>query len=686
MKKLLDLLSHQLKAIAKKIDKHACPQKNVHAGSAEVFLKSLLEADYKGLHIYWLNKENQILLVNRPQAALMNRTLEETVGMNVLELAKGDENTLIGLKKIIAINQKIMASKQTVLLEETLLDRHYLSFKTPFYDQRGHVQGILGISTDITAQKEYQKLLYASKHATDIYLESILLSSRNNIWWVDTESRIIGCNDQQAKIHGLNSRNDLIGKSVFDLGAMLGWDPKIAQAVRDNDLKVMQTGEISVSEETVMIGDETRFFLSVKSPMFDDAHQVIGVLGISTDITAQKHLQKELEIAKEKAEIANRYKTEFIANISHDIRTPLIGISGMATLLTERLPAEFQSEMQAIVKASDELMQLLNSVINLTKVEVHDANKSGVESFNLQEMIESLIDLFSPIAQQKKLALQAHYQADIPLYFFSVIYILRQIILNLLGNAIKFTDHGKVTIIIERDHTISVQDNKIFPILITVEDTGIGIAEQYYDEIFEDFRRLHPSYQNKYPGSGLGLAIVKQSVAKLGGKVWVSSEVGKGSRFYLSLPLLVSEQVAVPNKTNISIEQILNIKPIISGRILLVEDNPLIQKVTAALLNKLNQTVEIAGTAAAAIELAQQNAYDLIFLDIGLPDKDGVLAAREIRQLAPHLLHTPIVALTAHLDPTYRETCLSAGINDLIIKPLNLENAQACLEKFGLIG
>ena len=658
----------------------------------QTYLFSLLNVAYPGLHVYWFSKDHRLLLCNQSQATILGKqNISELINKPLWEIAALMDPDLEAAQKVYetvkANNLQVMTDKKPLLFEEIICsspERSFLSYKAPFYDDAGEVQGILGISTETTEMRNLQKQLEKSQHATDIYLESILASSPSNIYWMDQEGRIIGCNDQEAKWVGFNSRHDVIGLTIFDIAKRLGWDPALAKAIREHDLTVMKDGKPAIDREYTTVSGEEKIFLTSKSPMFDNQGEVIGILGISTEITSQIQIEKKLEQAKEAAEKANRYKSEFIANISHDIRTPLLGISGMTALLAEQLPAEFQADMRAIVNASNELMQLLNSVINLVKVEMDDIQKSRLESFNLKEMIESLIDLFTPIAQQKKLLLRVYYPENIPLYFSSATYIIRQIILNLLSNAIKFTHTGTVTLTVSQDHHATVLDNKIFPLLVTVEDTGIGIAEQHYAEIFESFHRLHPAYQNKYPGSGLGLAIVKQSATQLGGKVWVSSEVDKGSCFYLSLPLPLSDQNSVPTK-HIPVKQTPKIKPppTSNRRVLLVEDNVLIQKITSALLNKLGLTVDTARTAMSSIELAKQNHYDLIFMDIGLPDKDGVWTAQEIRKLAHHL-HTPIIALTAHLDPSYRDTCLSAGINDLITKPLTLDNAQAFLEKFGL--
>lgn len=664
------------------------------------FLRSLLDIYYEGLNIYWCDTHHRTLLVNTSQALMFNMPPEAMIGKSLFEL--GD---LLGVdrqvtKKISANNEQIMQSKQAILFEEEYNGQTFLSYKSPFFDRSGILRGIIGISTNITVQKELETLLQASKRATDTYLESILMSSGNNIYWVDTESRVVGCNDQQAKIMGLNSRLDLIGKSIFDVADKLGWNKAIAQTVRDNDLKVMQAKETLRMEEKGVFDGEERYFLSCKSPMLDDQGNVIGVLGISTDITTQKATEQALEKTKQAAEAASQSKSQFIANISHDIRTPLVGIQGVAAWLGEQIPEKFQPEINSIINASNELLALLNNVISLTKSEFDEHAHAKAEAFNLYELINRLMDLFSPTARQKQLTLHNHYADDTPQQFLGNPMLIQRALLNLISNALKFTQQGGVTIRVQRDEHLLITDNAYYPILITVEDTGAGIPAQSFETIFERFNRLNPTYQDSCPGSGLGLSIVKQFVENLGGKAWVSSEVGKGSRFFINFPLLINPQktvahppelddfdidplIILPLQTPLSIDQT-EIKQSSHLRILLVEDNVLIQKTVTGLLNKLNGYVDIAASAKQALELARQSVYDLIFMDIGLPDEDGFWAAKQIRQLSAQHIDIPIIALTAHLDQEYRDTCLEAGINDIITKPLTLDNARIFLQRYGL--
>ena len=377
---------------------------------AEALLSSLLAIVFsKGLNIYWFDLEEKLLLCNVSQAKtlgmndpkeLQGKTLREIVAIWSQQLG-----VIAPYEEIRKNNQQIIDNKEPILFEEQSNDefeRTFLSYKAPFYDQHGNIQGILGISSEITETKILQKKLEKSKHAVDHYLESILMSSPDNIFWLDKDSRVIGCNDNQAKSFGLKSRVDLIGLTASDLGKQLGWPDEIAKKVRQHDLMVMESRQPVYYRERVIFNGQERIYLSSKAPMLDQQGQAIGILGISTDITAQVHAEHELERAKQKAEEANRYKTEFITNISHDIRTPLAGIHGIANWLFEKVPVEFQAEASALIKSSNELLHLLNNVIHLSKLELDDTEKNTPVAFNLRELIHRLMDLVSAVARQKK--------------------------------------------------------------------------------------------------------------------------------------------------------------------------------------------------------------------------------------------------------------------------------------------
>jgi two-component system, OmpR family, aerobic respiration control sensor histidine kinase ArcB len=672
--------------------------------ASESYLSSLLNAAYEGLHIYWLNKNHQVLLCNVTQARYLGfNNQKEIYGMSMMDIAKLCGQNFEQIKKIEANNIQIMTTLCPTIFEERFDQAGetaiFLSYKAPFLHEDGSVQGVFGISTNITASKKAELALEQSKHAVDVYLESILMSSPSNIYWLDKEGRSLGYNDQQVKHLGMKSRTQAIGKTIFDVAAMLGWDPEMAKKIREHDIVVMESRQPSIHREVVKLNGEEKTFIASKSPMFDTDGEVIGILGISTDITEQAKIEKDLAVAKEKAEASNRAKTQFISNISHDIRTPLVGIQGIASWLLEKVPQEFHQEVEAIVRSNDELLRLLNNVINLSKLEDDEKNALKAEPFDLQQLVNKLIDLFAPVAKQKGLILQSEYAHEIPKTFVSDPLLIQRSILNLISNALKFTERGKVVVRVLRDDSDPSTDDTGFPVCIIVEDTGIGIPPEAQSEIFESFYRVTPSYRGKYRGSGLGLSIVERFVNKMGGKVGVDSEVGKGSRFFINLYLKLADRndsVTLDDLDDYAADQAAAFENKISplqlkitqeiglpfAKILLVEDNPLIQKGVVHTLNKLHCFVDVAGTALQALEKIKFNHYDLIFLDIGLPDYDGLWVCQQIRALSTSQSQIPIIALTAHEDAEYTQVCLKAGMNSILSKPLTPADAKTCLERY----
>lgn len=671
----------------------------------DFYLTSLISSTCPGLNIYWVDTDNRVLMCNLAQAQSLGfRTPDELYGKNLIDIAKEIQAPLSLAEKLCDNNQQVILNGQSIVYEEELAPKgahkYYLSHKTPFYNQHGHCLGILGISVDITEKKLLQEQLYRSKHSTDFYLESILKSSPNNIYWTDKKGRVLGCNDQQAKFFGLKNRLDMIDKTIVDISGKLGCHSEVAKKVRENDLRVITTRQPEIFEETILIDGKEKTFLSSKSPMLDENGEAVGILGISTDMTRQKLIEKELEIAREKAEASSQAKSRFIANISHDIRTPLVGIQGIAAELAEQIPEQYRPHIRSLINASNGLLALLNNVIQLTRLE-YGEGETPPEPFDLYALVQQLAVLFTPVINHKGLSLDIQYAEGIPHKFTSWPMLIQRAILNLVGNALKFTEQGSVSIRVAADSRLPVSSKDVFPVLIIVEDTGIGIPADKTTEIFDRFFRVNPTYEGKYKGSGLGLSITHQFIKKLGGDIWVESVLGQGSRFYISLPLPIADAAAdaltemrldedtaiqIANDNPSSDIPLFTVKQAFSNqgaikRVLLVEDHPLIQKNMVALLNKLNCFVDVAETAVQAVAMAELHDYDLIYLDIGLADHDGFWVARQIRQLSRHAA-TPVIALTAHLSSEYKQDCIDAGINDVITKPLSPQRAQAVLHAF----
>ena len=684
--------------------------------SSYEYLQSLLDSDYEGVNIYWKDRKGRILLCNKHQNLSLGFKKDELLGINEYEIAEKKNWAIDYAHKIHRNDQKIINSGHHEIYEEELLidtqKKFFLSYKSPFLNHKKETIGVFGISVDITTQRIAQEKLKKSKRSTDFYLECILMSCPSNIYWMDRDSRIIGCNDQQAKSFGGNNRLEMIGKNIFDIATMGGATAEMAEKIRQNDLEIMQKRETVTLEEECIVDNELRTFLSQKSPMWNASGEVIGLLGISTDITDRKKMENDLLMAKQRAEELSIAKTRFIANISHDIRTPLAGINGVSDFLLNKIQIEFRKYIRDIFDASSELLNLLNEVLDLAKIE--SGKFEEIEnSFDLKGIIYQLFNLFGLAAKQKNIKLTYFYEKDLPSYFYGNQLFVHRILLNLMGNAVKFTDQGKVTITIEKnkEQSLKLLGNQI-SLKIQVKDTGIGIPENKQEEIFEDFLRLHPSYKGKYKGSGLGLSIVKQFIQQLKGKIIVKSKVNEGSTFIIYLPLTPLEDHLAeefrqemnllqslsetsdhePYPITNEFEQFVSNSADLSSptakegksapKILLVEDHPIIQEYTEAILWEEGFEVDIAVTGQEAFNKLIQNEYDLIFMDIGLPDDDGFTVIEKINAVKSLDERVPIIALTAHMDTDQKEYASDIGITDVIIKPLTKKILKEVIEKY----
>lgn len=381
---------------------------------------------------------------------------------------------------------------------------------------------------------ELQKISIA--HEDDLqevkdYYENIIALLPGHVYWMDRNNIFLGCNDQQAKSAGLSSRKEIVGKTNFD---ML-WRNQ-AEALNKLNNEVMQTGEPHTAEEYAVMADGPRIYLSQKVPLRNKEGEIIGILGISFNITDRKNLEEALRVAKEKAEESNKLKTQFIQNMEHDIRTPFNGIYGLANILyqhNEGLSEEEKHEMLGDIVASAKLLlSYCNNILNFGKMELGELPLIA-KKFELKKLAEEVISMEKPAAKAKNLQLILDCPNIVPNILIGDEYRLQQVLINLIGNAIKFTQEGEVRLIIE----IADQKDKMIFLKLIVQDTGIGIPQDKQLLVYEKFTRLDPSNRGIYKGLGLGLSIVRQYViGDMGGEIDLKSEIGKGTTFICTLP------------------------------------------------------------------------------------------------------------------------------------------------------
>ncbi len=394
-------------------------------------------------------------------------------------------------------------------------------------------------------------------------------------------------------------------------------------------------------------------------------------------------LVRELEVAKRVAEEATAAKGEFLANMSHEIRTPMNGIIGMTELaLRTKLTVRQREYLRSVQHSAEALLTLINDILDFSKIEARRLSLERV-TFDLRETVEEAVRLLAPRAHEKGLELACHIQPDVPETVVSDPGRLRQVLLNLVGNAIKFTEHGEVVV------TVEVQEARgsAAALHFTVSDTGIGIPAEKQWQIFGAFVQADASTTRRYGGSGLGLTISAQLVELMGGRVWLESEAGRGSRFHF----VARVGVQPPEREPALSADLQNLRVLIVDdhpvnrrrlRILVAEDNPANQKLVLALLKRQGHTVTLANNGQEAVAKAARGAFDLILMDVQMPLMSGLEATAAIRaqESAAPGRHVPIMAMTAHAMAGDRETCLQAGMDGYVSKPIRLEELLASID------
>ena len=532
---------------------------------------------------------------------------------------------------------------------------------TALRDTFGAIIGYLLIGTDNTARKlveEEQKKSDQRLRDQQFYTRSLIESNIDALMTTDPAGIITDVNKQMEALTGC-TRDELIGapfKSYFT-------DPERAEA---GIKRVLSEKSLTDYELTARARDGKQTIVSYNATTFYDRNRTLqGVFAAARDVTEGKRVEMELKQAKVAAESASRTKSDFLASMSHEIRTPMNAIIGIADLLAKTtLTSEQDKYVQIFRRAGDNLLNLINDILDLSKVEASqlELERTG---FSLDDHIEIVMEMVEPKAREKGLRLTHEFADNVPRQLIGDPTRLRQVLLNLLGNAIKFTESGEVSLRIKVNSDSSIPASLKF----IVSDSGIGIPAEKLDQVFERFIQADTSTTRRFGGSGLGLTISKRLVELMGGRIWVESEVEKGSMFAFAVPF---EIWLGANRSDVEETGAAEDVPLAALRILLAEDSPDNCTITMAYLEETPYTIDIAETGAMACKMFIAGDYDLVLMDRQMPVLDGLAATRTIRawEQAEGRKAVPIIALTASALKGDREMCLAAGCTAFLTKPI----------------
>ena len=624
----------------------------------EIKYKNLVENCGAGLLTTDLN--GNITFVNKRITDITGFQPDEIISRNYSSLVTADWVNVITEK----FRKQFQIRKPECCLEFPLKvksgDMIWVEQSSVILSENGEPKGFQCLVKDITEKRRVEQELKKIEEEREEYqfrLQSILDNTPLIVFIKDLEGKYLLANKSYKDAFNL-TKEQIIGKTDFDLVP-----EEYAKRYKEIDEYVIREQKNTEVEETVQFGDVMTNLLIVKFPLFDKDNNIYGIGGIASDITERYLYGLHLIESKSKAEMAEQLQEEFLANMSHEIRTPMNGIIGMTNILLNTSMTDEQKDfLKVIKKSSDNLLVLINDILDLSKIK---AGKLRIESidFRLRETLEHSINTFRVLIKEKGLTLRISVDLDVPDSLTGDPHRLNQILNNLISNAIKFTVKGEINLEIKAIH----QENKEVDLLFCVADTGIGIAKEKLQTIFETFSQAESGTSRKFGGSGLGLSITKKLIELQNGSIDVSSTPGEGTTFTFNIKYAIAANTVAKQYGNVK-QDTFKDDGLSGKRILVVEDNEANQKVIYHMLHNAGIEPDLADNGKVAIQLLEDGfEYDLIIMDLQMPEMDGFETTNYIRQKLN--LKIPIIAMTASALRNEKIKCMEIGMNEYMNKP-----------------
>ncbi len=610
-----------------------------------------------------LDALGNLVFINRFGSQVFGYTHDDlAAGLNILQIVAEEDKERVSQDINLAMQGNAQA-REYRLKKKDGSTFPAIAYSIPIVKE-GRTVGLRGIFLDISERKRTELALKESENKFRVLAEKSLVGV-----YIVQDWKFKYVNPRFAEMFGYSVEEMISKMGPRDIASADDLE-KIADGIQDK--LVGENGPLYY--EIIGItkkGDLVNILVFGSMTSYESSPAVVGT---ALDITERKHIEEDLMIAKEAAEAAARAKSEFLANMSHEIRTPMNAVIGMTSLILETdLNLEQKEYLETIKNSGKALLSIINDILDFSRIE---SGKIDLEChpFILSSCIEEALKLISTLASEKGLELHYTAEGDISEVIAGDKSRIRQVLVNLLSNAVKFTQKGEIEV---RAKASKLADDN-YEIQFSVRDTGIGISQETLDRLFQPFSQADASTSRKYGGTGLGLAISKRLVELMGGRIWVESVEGKGSTFYFTIQA---------KKSTIPVNKALPVfmhqdhpKQTRELSILLAEDNMVNQRMAILMLKKLGYNADKVANGLEVLLALESKSYDLILMDVQMPEMDGLQATREIRRRWP-LGGPKIVALTAHAIAGDREKCLEAGMDDYLCKPINLGDLKVTLER-----